>query len=78
MPSGTLLPSDAYVTNAMLSVYAPGAPGFVPHTDHCGPADPRRITAVYYPNGAWDEVGLYQGFRSGFRVQDSGFSRLRG
>lgn len=37
-----------------VSVYAPGAPGFVPHTDHCGPSDLRRITAVYYPNaGEW-------------------------
>jgi Rps23 Pro-64 3,4-dihydroxylase Tpa1-like proline 4-hydroxylase len=50
LPPSTLLPSDGYVTNAMLSVYAPGAPGFVPHTDHCGPSDPRRVTAVYYPN----------------------------
>ena len=41
LPPGTLLPSDGYMSNAMLSVYAPGAPGFVPHTDHCGPSDPR-------------------------------------
>ena len=56
MPSGELAPSDAYATNAMLSVYAPGGRGFAPHRDHCGPADPRRITAVYYPNRAdWRE-----------------------
>ena len=55
LPSGTLLPSDGYVANAMLSIYAPGAPGFVPHTDNCGPGDARRVTAVYYPNdAAWD------------------------
>ena len=54
---GTLLASDGYVANAMLSVYRPGAPGFVPHTDHCGPSDPRRITAVYYPNSSsWPEA----------------------
>ena len=52
MPSGALAPSDAYATNAMLSVYAPGGGGFAPHRDHCGPSEPRRITAVYYPNRA--------------------------
>jgi hypothetical protein len=49
LPTETLLPSDAYVANAMLSAYAPGAPGFVPHTDCSSPSDPRRVTAVYYP-----------------------------
>jgi Rps23 Pro-64 3,4-dihydroxylase Tpa1-like proline 4-hydroxylase len=57
MPSGALAPSDAYATNAMLSVYAPGGGGFAPHRDHRGPSDPRRITAVYYPNRAdWGEM----------------------
>ena len=55
LPEGSLLPSDAYVANAMLSVYAPGAPGFVPHRDCSSDADRRRITAVYYPNLGWDE-----------------------
>ena len=56
MPAGVLMSSDNYVTNAMMSVYAPGAPGFVPHTDNCGGHDLRRVTAVYYPasNGDWD------------------------
>ena len=56
MPNDALMSSDNYVTNAMMSVYAPGAPGFVPHTDHCGKTDLRRVTAVYYPscNGDWD------------------------
>ena len=49
LPEEALLPADAYVANAMLSAYAPGAPGFVPHTDCSSPSDPRRVTAVYYP-----------------------------
>ena len=49
LPAETLLPADAYAANAMLSAYAPGAPGFVPHTDRSSPSDPRRVTAVYYP-----------------------------
>jgi hypothetical protein len=57
LPKNALLPSDAYVANAMLSVYAPGAPGFVKHLDNCGAADPRRITAVYYPNPNPNEEG---------------------
>ena len=57
MPSGALAPADAYAANAMLSVYAPGGGGFAPHRDHRGPSDPRRITAVYYPNRAdWKET----------------------
>jgi hypothetical protein len=55
LPPNTLAPSDAYVTNAMLSVYTPGAPGFVPHTDCFGTDDLRRVTAVYYPNQTWAE-----------------------
>ena len=54
LPPNTLLPTDAYVSNAMLSVYSPGAPGFVPHLDNSSVTDPRRITAVYYPNDNWD------------------------
>ena len=54
MPAGVLMSSDNYVTNAMMSVYAPGAPGFVPHTDHCGGHDLRRVTAVHpASNGDW-------------------------
>ena len=49
LPEEALLPANAYVANAMLSAYAPGAPGFVPHTDCSSPSDPRRVTAVYYP-----------------------------
>ena len=57
LPPGSLAPPDGYVSNAMLSVYAPGAPGFIPHTDNCGPSDPRRVTAVYYPNvGEWSDA----------------------
>ena len=56
MPKDALMSSDSYITNAMMSVYARGAPGFVPHTDHCGGTDLRRVTAMYYParNGDWD------------------------
>ena len=53
-----LAPPETYASNAMLSAYAPGAPGFAPHRDHCGPSDPRRVTAVYYPNGdGWGDDG---------------------
>ena len=53
-----LAPPETYASNAMLSAYAPGAPGFAPHRDHCGPSDPRRVTAVYYPNGeGWLDDG---------------------
>ena len=45
-----LAPVDSYVSNVMLSVYEPGARGFVPHVDNCGPdVDKRALTAVYYP-----------------------------
>ena len=45
-----LAPVDSYVSNVMLSVYEPGARGFVPHVDNCGPdVDKRSLTAVYYP-----------------------------
>jgi hypothetical protein len=48
-----LAPVDSYVSNAMLSVYEPGARGFVPHVDNCGTdTDPRALTAVYYPCGS--------------------------
>lgn len=50
---GNLAPVDSYVSNAMLSVYRPGASGFVPHVDNCGPdRDPRALTAIYYPSSA--------------------------
>lgn len=50
---GNLAPVDSYVSNAMLSVYRPGASGFVPHVDNCGPdKDPRALTAIYYPSSA--------------------------
>jgi len=50
---GNLAPVDSYVSNAMLSVYRPGASGFVPHVDNCGPdRDPRALTAIYYPSSS--------------------------
>ena len=63
LPAETLLPADAYAANAMLSAYAPGAPGFVPHTDRSSPSDPRRVTAVYYParERVEDEKGTEKG-----------------
>jgi len=49
---GALAPVDSYISNAMLSVYDPGARGFVSHVDNCGPGagDPRALSAVYYPS----------------------------
>ena len=53
-----LAPVDSYVSNAMLSVYEPGARGFVPHVDNCGPdVDKRALTAVYYPRGSESREG---------------------
>ena len=49
---GALAPVDSYISNAMLSVYDPGARGFVSHVDNCGPGagDPRALSAIYYPS----------------------------
>ena len=45
-----LAPVDSYISNTMLSVYEPGARGFVAHVDNMGPhVDPRALTAIYYP-----------------------------
>ena len=53
-----LAPVDSYVSNAMLSVYAPGARGFVSHVDNCGPdIDPRALSVVYYPISSTPEEG---------------------
>ena len=75
LPPGTLLPEDAYAANAMLSAYAPGAPGFVPHTDCASPSDPRRVTAVYYP--ARDETRGDDGGELLIRPRDADASRRR-
>jgi hypothetical protein len=74
LPAETLLPADAYAANAMLSAYAPGAPGFVPHTDRSSPSDPRRVTAVYYParERVEDEKGTEKGKGSSGRPGGDG------
>jgi hypothetical protein len=86
LPTETLLPSDAYVANAMLSAYAPGAPGFVPHTDCSSPSDPRRVTAVYYPalpetenflNEKANKSGALDGGELVLRPRDADASRRR-
>ena len=78
LPRGTLLPTDAYVANAMLSAYAPGAPGFVPHTDCASPSDPRRVTAIYYPaRGETPPRGADLGGELVIRPRDSVSARRR-
>lgn len=54
-----LAPVDSYVSNAMLSVYEPGARGFVSHVDNCGPelGDARALSAVYYPSSSGEDEG---------------------
>jgi Rps23 Pro-64 3,4-dihydroxylase Tpa1-like proline 4-hydroxylase len=42
----------------MLSVYAPGARGFVSHVDNCGPdIDSRALSIVYYPSSSMPDEG---------------------
>jgi len=53
-----LAPVDSYISNTMLSVYEPGARGFVSHVDNMGPhMDPRALTAVYYPTSSAPNEG---------------------
>jgi Rps23 Pro-64 3,4-dihydroxylase Tpa1-like proline 4-hydroxylase len=70
----------------MLSAYAPGAPGFVPHTDCSSPSDPRRVTAVYYPalpetenfqNEKANKSGALDGGELVLRPRDADASRRR-